>query len=324
MPAAKRLPLAAQSTKRKGHTAVQPSRHARRRLLGQGMRAARCAHAGAAGAGAILSGGRRAHRRTQTAARRASENVCTQPCVAKTSEKVKPIALSSTRMGTRPTDTSQPPRPYSASSDACTAPLRARRPPRRSACRLRTGRGPGRAHAEAAGGGADRVKRPPQGACAVLLRAWEAVQAHGPGGMLRQRRGHATQARAPGGQWRACSGSPAWPWRAQSPARSGRTAPRTRQSARAPGPRPRTTCAPGAGAPFARTQARPLWALHVRPPRRAGRAALCRAEFISRARLPGRPRHCQRPKAHPCAPRAGRAGHARRARRAGRGRTARW
>ena len=55
--------------------------------------------------------------------RRASARVCTTPCVAKTREKVKPMADSSTRTGMRPCRTSQPPTPYRASRDRCTAPL---------------------------------------------------------------------------------------------------------------------------------------------------------------------------------------------------------
>ena len=42
------------------------------------------------------------HLLRDTMARRASENVCTQPCVAKTSEKVKPTADSSTLRGMSP------------------------------------------------------------------------------------------------------------------------------------------------------------------------------------------------------------------------------
>ncbi len=62
---------------------------------------------------------------SETEARCRSEKVCTQPCVANTSEKVKPMADSSTRMGSARAATSQPPRPYSASSEACTAALHA-------------------------------------------------------------------------------------------------------------------------------------------------------------------------------------------------------
>ena len=42
------------------------------------------------------------HLLRDTMARRASEKVCTQPCVAKTSEKVKPTAESSTLRGMNP------------------------------------------------------------------------------------------------------------------------------------------------------------------------------------------------------------------------------
>jgi len=158
----------------------------------------------------------------------------------------------------------------------------------------------------------------------MLPRTWQAVCARGQGGMPWQRHGHAGQARAPGGARRACSGSPAWPWRAQSPGRSGRTAPRTRQSAPAPGPRPRTTCAPCPGAEFAHAQARPLRALRVRPPCAARHAALHWAAFSRAAPWPAQT--YRRPNALCPARRAAaaRAARAQRAVRAGRGRTTRW
>lgn len=63
------------------------------------------------------------HLERETAARCRSEKLCTQPCVAKTREKVKPMAESSTRMGMAPRATSHPPSAYSASRLACTAAL---------------------------------------------------------------------------------------------------------------------------------------------------------------------------------------------------------
>ncbi len=55
--------------------------------------------------------GNTTHRARDTSALCASEKVCTQPWVAKTSEKVKPMADSSTRSGMSPWLTSHPPKP---------------------------------------------------------------------------------------------------------------------------------------------------------------------------------------------------------------------
>lgn len=54
---------------------------------------------------------------------RVSARVCTTPWVAKTRLKVKPMADSRTRMGRSLRCTSQPPRPYKANKEQCTAVL---------------------------------------------------------------------------------------------------------------------------------------------------------------------------------------------------------
>ena len=64
------------------------------------------------------------HLCTEDVTLRVSARVCTTPWVAKTRLKVKPMADSRTRMGRSLRCTSQPPKPYRANKEQCTAVLK--------------------------------------------------------------------------------------------------------------------------------------------------------------------------------------------------------